>query len=165
MNSAWWRKWHAFWEHYLWTDRQKALRWINRLLILKGMSPWGKHVVVAAPMWASILRNSKTSGHKSNEALDCIFNQHWFPGSVDDHNSMSCPWLNISSVFDKVVEVIFGPPRVPVGIHGWFSSGHFTQRLVNQRNSDTKVNFHWLQFLSRVQLIWIPGYLLIPPTY
>lgn len=33
----------------------------------------------SSPVAPRNLKNSHASGHKSNEALDCIFNQHWFP--------------------------------------------------------------------------------------
>lgn len=45
-------------------------------LFFEGTSLWGKCLVVAAPLWLWNLKNIQASGHKSNEALDCIFNQH-----------------------------------------------------------------------------------------
>ena len=139
MNSEWWRKWHAFWECYK-NKKNKQLWWINSFLILKGASLWGKQLVVAAPLWLPNPRNSKTSGHKSNEAQIASSTNIDFWFSVDDHNSMFGPWLNISGMFDKVEEVIAWLPLVPLGIQYWFLSGWL---LIGQPTPDVEGDFHW----------------------
>ncbi len=119
-------------ESTIFGNRQKKekKRRINRLLILKVISLWGKHLVVATPSWSPNDKSSQAPGYKSKIAFDCIFNQHWFLGSLDDHDSMCGPWLNISNMCDKLVEVISWSPFLLLGIQSWFLSGMFTEQLL-----------------------------------
>lgn len=103
-------------------------QWIDRLLFQEGMFLKGQI------FGCRTQRAAGPSAHKLNETLDCIFNQHWFPGSAYDHNSMFRPWLNISSMSDKVVEVISWLPLVPLGVQRWhfkytLKLSHFEKRL------------------------------------
>lgn len=101
------------------------------------------------------LRNSETSGHKSNEAQIASSNNIDFSRSVDDHNSMFGPWLNISGMFDKVVEVISWPPLVPLGIQYWFLSGRL---FINQPTSDIErgLPLILIQLQSEAKIISCP---------
>lgn len=97
----------------------KTVQRIHELLQVNVTSGWQKEPVVAAPWWPLNPKNVQASGHKLNESLKCILSQHWFPESFYEQNSMAGPWLNIRSMFSKVVEVFSWSPRVPLGIQGW----------------------------------------------
>lgn len=94
----------------------KTVQWIHELLQVNGTFWWRKELVVAAPWWLLNLKNRQALGHKLNETLKCILSQHWFPEFFYERNSMAGPWLNIRSMFSKVLEVFSWSPLVPLGI-------------------------------------------------
>lgn len=131
-----------FWEHYLWEKKKKkkgnrsdksiGCLFLKRRLyganIHGGSSPVAPPEPEEQPRFGSQIKWSS----RLHLQPTLISRGLWM-------TTIQCraPWLNISSMFDKVVEAISWSASAPLGIKSQFGSGYFTERLlINPKTSD-----------------------------